>query len=115
MSALPPIATEKADMPQLVISALHPKADMCSAVADVCFGPKADIAAVSGEVAPGLRGRQGGPSYGLLWQCAGCDPCWWQPFPLFPCAFAPVMVAKSAKAIIMIFISFLLIRAQASM
>ena len=25
------------------MSALPPKADMCSAVADVCFGPKADI------------------------------------------------------------------------
>src|SRR5262245_56668876 len=27
------------------MSALHPKADMCSAPADVCFGPKADIPA----------------------------------------------------------------------
>jgi hypothetical protein len=26
-----------------VMSALPPKADMCSALADVCFGPKADI------------------------------------------------------------------------
>jgi len=25
------------------MSALPPKADMCSALADVCFGPKADI------------------------------------------------------------------------
>jgi hypothetical protein len=45
MSALPPIATEKADMPQMVMSALPPKADMCGALADVCFGPKADIGA----------------------------------------------------------------------
>src|SRR5262249_56609689 len=29
--------------PQMVMSALPPKADMCSALADVCFGPKADI------------------------------------------------------------------------
>ena len=29
---------------QQAMSALHPKADMCSAVADVCSGPKADIA-----------------------------------------------------------------------
>jgi hypothetical protein len=43
MSALHPIATAKADMPQMVMSALHLKADMCSAVAHVGFGPKADI------------------------------------------------------------------------
>ena len=43
MSALPPIATAKADMPQMIMSALHPIADMCSALADVCSGPKADI------------------------------------------------------------------------
>jgi hypothetical protein len=29
--------------PQTVMSALPPKADMCSALAYVCFGPKADI------------------------------------------------------------------------
>jgi hypothetical protein len=39
MSALPPIATARADMPQMVMSAFHPKADMCSALAHVCFGP----------------------------------------------------------------------------
>ena len=39
MSALPPIATAKADMPQMVMSALPPKADMCDATRDVCFGP----------------------------------------------------------------------------
>src|SRR5262245_44580240 len=43
MSALDPIATRKADMPQMIMSALPPKADMCSALAHVCFGPKADI------------------------------------------------------------------------
>jgi len=37
MSALPPIATAKADMPQLVMSALSPKADMCGATGDVRF------------------------------------------------------------------------------
>src|SRR4029077_12490509 len=36
MSALPPTATAKADMPQMVMSAFHPKADMCSALAHVC-------------------------------------------------------------------------------
>jgi hypothetical protein len=43
MSALPPKATAKADMPQMVMSALHPIADMCSARGHVCFGPIADI------------------------------------------------------------------------
>jgi hypothetical protein len=43
MSALPPIATAKADMPQMVMSALPPKGDMCGATRDVRFGPIADI------------------------------------------------------------------------
>ena len=43
MSALPPIATAKADMPQMVMSALPPKADMCGAFIHVCFGPEADM------------------------------------------------------------------------
>ena len=43
MSALPPIATAKADMPQMVMSALLPKADMCGATRDVRLGPIADI------------------------------------------------------------------------
>jgi hypothetical protein len=43
MSALHPIATAKADMPQMVMSALAPKADMCSATSDVRFGSKADM------------------------------------------------------------------------
>ena len=29
--------------PQKVVSALPPKADMCGALAYVCFGPEADI------------------------------------------------------------------------
>jgi hypothetical protein len=43
MSALHPIATAKADFPQTVMSALPPKADMCSATGDVCYGPKAEV------------------------------------------------------------------------
>jgi hypothetical protein len=43
MSALHPIATAKADMLQMAMSALPPKADMCGALAHVCFGPIADI------------------------------------------------------------------------
>src|SRR5262245_49479814 len=44
MSALLPIATAKADSRKRAMSALPPKADMCSAVVHVRFGPKADIA-----------------------------------------------------------------------
>jgi hypothetical protein len=36
--------------PQKAMSALPPKADMCSALGHVCFGPKADIAADNGCV-----------------------------------------------------------------
>ena len=43
MSALHPIATAKADMPQMVMSALPSKADMCSATSNVGYGPIADI------------------------------------------------------------------------
>jgi len=43
MSALPPIATAKAEFSQKVMSALPPKADMCGALVDVRFGPIADI------------------------------------------------------------------------
>jgi hypothetical protein len=38
-----PNSDRKADFPQTVMSALTPKADMCGALADVCFGPIADI------------------------------------------------------------------------
>jgi len=44
MSALPQIATAKADMLQMVMSALPLKADMCGATSDVGYGPIADIA-----------------------------------------------------------------------
>ena len=44
MSALPPIATAIADLPQKMMSALTPKADIFCAVqlADVCFVPIAN-------------------------------------------------------------------------
>ena len=35
MSALPPIATAKADFPQKVMSALAPRADLCGALVHV--------------------------------------------------------------------------------
>jgi len=38
-----PNSDRKSGFPHKVMSALPPKADMCSAVAYVCFGPKADI------------------------------------------------------------------------
>jgi hypothetical protein len=50
VSALPPIATAKADMPQMVMSALPPKADMCSAAVHVRFGPKADMCSAKAYV-----------------------------------------------------------------
>ena len=45
---------------QKAVSALPPKADMCSAVADVRFGPIADIASVParGKASIGLPSRQ---------------------------------------------------------
>src|SRR5262249_15410155 len=46
MSALPLIATAKADS-RKQSCLLYPKADMCGALGHVCYGPKADIAAYS--------------------------------------------------------------------
>ena len=42
MSAYPN-SDRESGLPQTVMSALPPKADMCTAQAHVCFGPKADI------------------------------------------------------------------------
>jgi len=39
-----PNSDRESGFPQKVMSALPPKADMCSAARDVRFGPKADIA-----------------------------------------------------------------------
>jgi hypothetical protein len=36
-----------------IMSALPPKADMCSALANVCFGPEADIALLDHLVSAG--------------------------------------------------------------
>jgi hypothetical protein len=38
-----PDSDRDSGLPQTVMSALPPKADMCSATRDVCYGPKADI------------------------------------------------------------------------
>jgi len=38
-----PKSDRESGFPQTVMSALPPKADMCGALADVCFGPIADI------------------------------------------------------------------------
>ena len=55
---------------QKAMSALPPKADMCVALAHVCFGPKADIAAGSAYSISGAsfscRQRFAAP-------CAGCS------------------------------------------
>jgi hypothetical protein len=37
------------------MSALPPKADMCGATRDVCFGPKADIRAYQIDVRPPIQ------------------------------------------------------------
>jgi len=38
-----PNSDHESDFSQKPMSALSPKADMCGALADVCYGPKADI------------------------------------------------------------------------
>src|SRR5262245_31298417 len=38
-----PNSDRESELPQTVMSALHPKADMCTAIAHVCFGAIADI------------------------------------------------------------------------
>jgi hypothetical protein len=38
-----PNSDRKSGYPHKVVSALPPTADMCSALAHVCFGPKADM------------------------------------------------------------------------
>jgi hypothetical protein len=38
-----PDSDRESGFPHKVMSALPPKADMCIALGDVCFGPKADI------------------------------------------------------------------------
>jgi hypothetical protein len=44
MSALPPIATDMcAFRVPMVMSALPPKAEVCAALVDVCYGPIADM------------------------------------------------------------------------
>ena len=50
VSALPPIATAKADLSQTAMSALPPKADMCGALAHVRYGPIADIGQLSDQL-----------------------------------------------------------------
>jgi hypothetical protein len=42
-----PESDRESGFPRKVMSALSPKADMCSALAHVCFGPKAESVAIS--------------------------------------------------------------------
>jgi len=44
-----PISDCESGFPHKVMSALPPKADMCDAKPNVCFGPKADIREMPGE------------------------------------------------------------------
>jgi len=59
MSALPLRSDRKSVFRQKVMSALHPKADMCSAVADVRYGPIADIAFLFDHLVGALLELQG--------------------------------------------------------
>ena len=45
-----PNSDPKSGLPHKVMSALHPKADMCGATRDVCFGPKADLCAAQKKI-----------------------------------------------------------------
>jgi hypothetical protein len=45
-----PNIDRESGFPQTVMSALPPKADMCSAPPNVCFGPKADMQESGSEV-----------------------------------------------------------------
>ena len=60
MSALLSIATAKADYPQNPMSALPPKADMCSAQADVRFVPIADVALLCDDLVGTRKQRVAG-------------------------------------------------------
>src|SRR4030095_11457118 len=56
----PPNSDRKSGLPQKVMSALPPKADMCGAARDVRYGPKADIALLNHLVGErDQRGRYG--------------------------------------------------------
>jgi hypothetical protein len=51
-----PNSDRESEIPQEAMSALHPIADMCGALADVCSGPKADITTLTRS--PRRRGRE---------------------------------------------------------
>ena len=53
----------------MVMSALPPKADMCGATRDVCFGPIADIAVATPPFGIKEAANLGGLDYSLLF-CA---------------------------------------------
>jgi len=58
-----PNSDRESGLPQTVMSALPPKADMCGATRDVRFGPKADIGLTSDEHS---NARQDNPDLGEL-------------------------------------------------
>ena len=55
------------------MSALPPKADMCSALADVCFGPKADIGDYS-TTSSAIETSAGGIASPSVWKMAPQSP-----------------------------------------
>jgi hypothetical protein len=67
MSALPPIATAKADF-RTRSCLLTPKADVCSALAHVCFGPKADLRLfVNARLSQGFTQPRRSPPQAKYW------------------------------------------------
>ena len=55
-----PNSDRESEFPQRTMSALPPKADMCSALAHVCFGPKADMILFDHFISAGEQRRRHG-------------------------------------------------------
>jgi hypothetical protein len=55
-----PNSDRESEFPQRTMSALPPKADMCSALAYVCFGPKADMILFDHFISAGEQRRRHG-------------------------------------------------------
>jgi hypothetical protein len=55
-----PNSDRESEIPQKAMSALPPKADMCSAIRDVRFGPKADMATDYSTTSSTIESRPAG-------------------------------------------------------
>jgi hypothetical protein len=54
-----PNSDRESEFPQTIMSALPPKADMCSARGHVCFGPEADIMLIAATPPQSIRDGNG--------------------------------------------------------